>query len=312
VSITLAPSPRSTTTAASRARLSTGGPYRAYGRVTTDEVVIRDAYIRLLKTALLGTTVGPTVLHQPVPSQPRGWRAFALRHVLGRDETIVCEAVSYDLRDDPEGKRSVWQLPPWPLTMIGERRLDNVEACIRSVVADGVPGDLIETGVWRGGTTIFMRGVLFALGVTDRVVYVADSFEGLPAPDVERYPADEGLDLHLWPNLAVAIDDVRSNFGRFDLLDDQVQFVEGWFRDTLPALRDHEWAVLRLDGDYYESTTDALENLYPGLAPGGWVIIDDYEIPACAKAVHDFRSRHGVNEPIEPIDWTGICWRKDP
>jgi hypothetical protein len=205
---------------------------------------------------------------------------------------------------------SVWDLPPWPLTMIGPGRLNNVEACVRDAIESGVPGDVIEAGVWRGGTTILMRGVLRAYGVADRAVYVADSFEGLPPPDADRYPADDGLDLHLWPGLAVGVDEVRANFTRFDLLDDQVVFVKGWFRDSLPRLRDHRWAVIRLDGDRYESTTDALDNLYPGLSPGGWLIVDDYEIPACRRAVDDYRDRNAISEPIQEIDWTGICWQK--
>jgi hypothetical protein len=195
--------------------------------------------------------------------------------------------------------------------MIGSRRLANVESCVRDVLERGVPGDLIETGVWKGGTTIFMRGLLRAYGVTDRKVYVADSFEGLPAPDVEAYPADEGFTLHLWPNLAIGLDGVRANFARFGLLDDQVDFVKGWFRDTLPALRGHVWSVMRLDGDLYESTSDALRNLYDGLSVGGWVIIDDYsDIPACQQAVSDFRTENDITEPIIEVDWTGVCWQK--
>jgi hypothetical protein len=196
------------------------------------------------------------------------------------------------------------------MTMIGARRMDNIEDCVRRVIEDRVPGDLIETGVWRGGATIFMRGVLRAFGVADRTVYVADSFQGLPAPDAERYPADAGIDLHLWPGLAVGLDEVRANFDRYGLLDDQVEFVPGWFGDTLPALTGHRWAVVRLDGDLYQSTTDSLDNLYDGLSPGGWLIVDDYEIPACRQAVNDFRERRGIDDPIREIDWTGICWQK--
>jgi hypothetical protein len=194
--------------------------------------------------------------------------------------------------------------------MIGSRRLDNVEACMRSVLDADVPGDFIETGVWKGGTTIFMRGLLRAYGITDRRVYVADSFEGVPPPDETRYPADRGLDFHLWPPLAVDVDSVKGNFARLGLLDDQVEFVKGWFRDTLPALRGHQWAVVRLDGDLYESTTDALENLYDGLVSGGWLIVDDYEIEACRKAVTDFRTARGITEPIVEIDANGVCWQK--
>ena len=181
---------------------------------------------------------------------------------------------------------------------------------MRSVLDAKIPGDFIETGVWKGGTTIFMRGLLRAYGITDRRVYVADSFEGVPPPDETRYPDDRGLNFHLWPGLAVDLESVKGNFARLGLLDDQVEFVKGWFRDTLPALRGHQWAVVRLDGDLYESTTDALENLYDGLSSGGWLIVDDYEIEACRRAVSDFRSARGITEPIVEVDANGVCWQK--
>jgi hypothetical protein len=262
-----------------------------------------------LKRSLLGLTVGPVTLYQPVASAPAG-RGRKHRRAPLPEGQVAAEPVEYDLSTNVDGLVSVWGLPPWPVTMIGRTRLDNVERCLRRVLEEGIPGDVIETGVWKGGTTIFMRGVLRAFGVTDRRVYVADSFEGLPEPDVEKYPADEGMTLHLWRNLAVGVDEVKANFARYDLLDDQVEFVEGWFRDTLPGLREHAWSVVRLDGDYYESTMDALVNLYPGLSPGGWLIIDDHDITACAQAVSDYRERNGIDEPIERIDWTGICWQK--
>ena len=181
---------------------------------------------------------------------------------------------------------------------------------MRSAFDEGVPGDFIETGVWKGGTTIFMRGLLRAYGINDRKVYVADSFEGVPPPNSARYPDDRDSNFHLWPDLAVDLESVKGNFSRLGLLDDQVEFVKGWFRDSLPALRGHQWAVVRLDGDLYESTTDALENLYDGLAAGGWLIIDDFEIAACRKAVTDFRSARGITEQIVAIDANGVCWQK--
>src|SRR5437764_6884541 len=85
--------------------------------------------------------------------------------------------------------------PSYADTMIGMRRLDNLQSCIESVLRDRIPGDLIETGVWRGGASIFMRGVLRAYGVEDRLVWAADSFQGLPAPDAEKYPQDAN-DVH--------------------------------------------------------------------------------------------------------------------
>jgi hypothetical protein len=283
----------------------------------TDEVAepLRDTYIDLLKRTLLGQTVGPITLLRPLP-QPdagpgRGVRARLARALSPPPPGDPAEAVNFDLSENVDGRLSVWGLPPWAMTMIGNRRIDNIDHCVRQVLREGVPGDLIETGVWRGGAAMLMRGILRAFGVTDRTVYVADSFRGVPPPDIERYPADEALEeLHLWPGLAVSLDEVKANFDRFGLLDGQVEFVEGWFRDTLPGLRGHQWALIRLDGDLYESTTDSLENLYDDLAPRGWLIVDDYEIPACRQAVSDFRDRRGIDDPIIEVDWTGICWQK--
>jgi len=195
-------------------------------------------------------------------------------------------------------------------TMAGTARLDNLQACIEHVVNEDVPGDLIETGVWRGGASIFMRGVLRAMAVGDRRVWVADSFRGLPKPSADRFPADAGDEHHRVPELAVAVQTVRENFRRYGLLDDQVVFLEGWFGDTLPGLRDEHWALIRLDGDMYESTMDALESLYPQLSPGGFVVVDDGALPACRAAVDDFRDRHSIAEPIRGIDWTGIFWQR--
>jgi len=195
--------------------------------------------------------------------------------------------------------------------MIGIARLRNLQFVIEDVLERDVPGDLIEAGAWRGGATIFMRAVLKAHGVTDRAVWVADSFEGLPPPNIEKYPADEGMNLHLYAALSVSVENVKRNFARFGLLDDQVKFLEGWFKDTLPDSPIEKLSVLRIDADLYESTMDALVHLYPRLSPGGYVIIDDYgAFKACAKSVHDYRKRQGITEEIYRIDWTGVFWQK--
>ncbi len=202
----------------------------------------------------------------------------------------------------------------WPVrahTMIGRKRLENVQSCIEDVLAHGVPGDLIETGVWRGGATILMRAVLKAHGVTDRLVWVADSFAGLPAPDSNRYPRDEGDQLHTFRQLAVSLEQVQDNFRRYGLLDDQVRFLKGWFRETLPSAPIDRLAVLRLDGDLYQSTIEALESLYDRISVGGYVIVDDYgNVAGCRQAVHDFRKARGISDTIRPIDWAGVYWRR--
>ena len=196
-------------------------------------------------------------------------------------------------------------------TMIGLKRLDNVRHCVERVIEDQVPGDFIETGVWRGGCAIFMRGILAAHGVGDKKVWLADSFSGVPEPDAARYPLDGFSDLHNQVGLAVSREDVEANFRRYGLLDDQVCFVEGWFEQTLPTLAGHTWSLIRLDGDLYQSTIEGLENLYPGLSLGGYCIVDDYgTYSACRQAVEDFRTKHKIDEPIVDIDGYGAFWRR--
>jgi hypothetical protein len=202
----------------------------------------------------------------------------------------------------------------WPLrahTMIGNQRLLNVQRLTEDVLARGVPGDLIETGVWRGGACILMRAVLKAYGITDRVVWAADSFCGLPEPNAELYPSDQGDRHHTFSALAVSLEEVQANFAKYGLLDDQVRFLKGWFKDTLPAAPIERLAILRLDGDMYESTTDAFVALYDKVSSGGFVIVDDFgAIPACSEAVYDFRSERAITEPMQPIDGLGIYWQK--
>jgi O-methyltransferase len=195
-------------------------------------------------------------------------------------------------------------------TMIGRKRLDNIESCLAAVRRDCIPGDVIETGAWRGGATIFMKGYLSAWGMEDRVVWVADSFEGLPVPSLPQ-DADYDYSIGKVPILAVSLEEVQENFRRYDLLDDKVKFLKGWFRDTLHAAPIRQLAVLRLDGDLYESTMDALKALYDKVSPGGFIIVDDFnDFEPCRCATLDFRKQHNINEPIETIDWTGVFWRK--
>ena len=201
----------------------------------------------------------------------------------------------------------------WPVdaeTMIGMKRLANIRRCVESVLADNVPGDLIETGAWRGGATIYMRAILKAHGDSDRTVWVADSFEGLPEYD-GRFDADAGDQHHTRAELAISVDDVRDNFRRYDLLDDQVQFLVGFFDQTLAAAPIEAISLLRLDGDMYSSTMDALDALYAKVSPGGYVVVDDFgAVPACAQAINDFRAAHGIEDPMTEIDWASVYWRK--
>jgi hypothetical protein len=176
---------------------------------------------------------------------------------------------------------------------------------------NNIPGDFIEAGVWRGGATIFMRGVLKANNQAIRKVWVADSFEGLPKPDAKNYPADHGLDMSILSELSVSQETVRQNFQRFGLLDDRVLFLKGFFKDSLPNAPIDQLAVLRIDADMYESTLQALTYLYPKLSPGGWVIIDDYRnIKPCTEATDFYRQKNKISGKIRDIDGIAVFWQK--
>ncbi|MEV4256620.1 TylF/MycF family methyltransferase [Spirillospora sp. NPDC049652] len=235
-----------------------------------------------------------------------------LTNVIYRDPPIM--AFEYDERGGRATEDARADGRDWPSvahTMVGLKRLDNIQHCLEQVIADGVPGDVIETGVWRGGASIFARAVLRAHGVTDRTVWLADSFEGMPEVDRDRYPGDHAMNLHKCNDvLGVPLATVQRNFATYGLLDDQVRFLRGWFRDTLPTAPVERLAVLRLDGDFYESTMDALVHLYPKLSPGGFAIIDDYLLPGCRNAVHDYRAEHGIDDELIDIDGVGAYWRR--
>jgi Macrocin-O-methyltransferase (TylF) len=195
--------------------------------------------------------------------------------------------------------------------MIGKLRMDNLRATVEYVIKRNIPGDLIETGAWRGGACIFMRSILKAYAIPDRIVWVADSFQGLPRPNPEKYPADARDRHHTFTQLAVSLEEVRGNFLKYGLLDEQVKFLVGWFKDTLPTVPIERLAILRLDGDIYESTMEALVCLYGKVSLGGVIIVDDYgAIPACRKAIHDFREANRILDPIQPIDGLGVYWIK--
>jgi O-methyltransferase len=259
-------------------------------RPTADLEGLRRAYLDVLKLCLcdLGGTATTSVAR-----------------------TIGGDVMSRELSGDQLRFRSAGL--DWPLhglTMVGLARLDDLQRCTEDVVRDGVDGDVIETGSWRGGASMLMRATLDSLG-DPRTVWVADSFQGFP--EVERDLAsgyDLGADLAGCDFLAVPLEEVRASFARFGLADG-VRFVPGFFQDTLPALPPRRWAIARLDGDSYDATRLALEMLYPNLAAGGYLIVDDYlPLDQCREAVDDFRREHTITEPIERIDWSGVRWRR--
>jgi O-methyltransferase len=264
----------------------------------------REARLRKRYLDLLEAAVTHTLYHPP----DRGDRPAEITGAFVAEIEAAGEMleVGRAIRARNEGRD--W--PRYAPTMVGGKRLRNVRELVERVLGDGVDGDLIEAGCWRGGVGVMMKGILEAYGDEERRVWLADSFAGLPEPDPERYPADAGDINYTAESLAIPVDEVRGNFRRFRLLDERVRFVEGWFRDTLPRLAGEHWAIVRLDGDLYESTMDGLVNLYPQLVAGGFLIIDDYGFPNCRQAVEDYRREHEITEPITEVDWTGAYWRR--
>lgn len=212
---------------------------------------------------------------------------------------------------DPKLREYGWDWPSKAHTMIGVKRLANVRFLTESVIKNHIPGDCMETGVWRGGACIMMRAVMEAFRVKNRRVWLADSFEGLPPPSPELYPADAGEKFHEYEELSISVDEVKNNFSKYGLLDDQVVFLKGWFKDTLPSAPVEKLALLRLDGDLYESTIVPLEALYDKVSNGGYVIVDDYHVvKGCKQAVHDFCAARKIEPEIMEIDGVGIYWQK--
>lgn len=259
-------------------------------------------YLDLMKRTLTNFIYGKA--EQETISN-KGFKKFFVGMIFPKGTSLV-RAKPFDV----EKRKKGLDWPATAYTMIGLERLDNLQYCMEQVLKNGVPGDFIETGVWRGGSTIFMRAFLKAYGDVSRQVWVADSFQGLPPPDAAQYPQDMGDVHHTIDELKISLEQVKANFESYGLLDDQVHFLKGWFKDTLLTAPIKQLAVVRLDGDMYESTMDALKALYPKLSIGGYLIVDDYCISSCAKAVHDYRDQHGITDEIIQIDGTGVYWKR--
>jgi Macrocin-O-methyltransferase (TylF) len=246
----------------------------------TEIVRLRTAYLDLMRDSLIGR--------------------------LNQDPPLPGSKVQ-EYKDDY--REQGWDWPSKAPSMIGAKRMENVRSECERVLREGVPGDFMETGVWRGGACIMMRAVLYAYGLSDRQVIAADSFAGFPMP---RAAADTGFQLQAHnKDFAVSLEEVKATFARYGLLDEQVVFLEGLFKDTLPSAPVEHLALLRLDGDMYESTRDGLVHLYSKLSPGGTLIADDYYLfEAQRRAVDEFRAAHAIVEPIMQIDHFGAYWIK--
>jgi O-methyltransferase len=270
----------------------------------------KQKYIDLLKMVLIDLHHVQYGEYKPL-HDTGGWKIKPFRFInsiIQPWNLAICRIIAPDLQQRIEGRD--W--PTYADTMIGLKRIENLEFCINTILQERIPGDIIETGVWRGGASIFMKALLDVNEVRDRTVWLADSFEGLPKPNEKEYSSDKGDKFYNMKELAISIDTVKENFSKYGLLDENVKFLKGWFKDTLPVAPLGQLALIRLDGDMYESTMDGIVNLYPKLAKGGFVIVDDWgSVKGCQEAILDYRKKHNIQEEIIPIDWAGVYWRKE-
>jgi hypothetical protein len=197
------------------------------------------------------------------------------------------------------------------LTMLPKARLENIAQLVGEIVWNQIPGDFIETGVWRGGAVIFMRWLLDYHQEPDRNVWVADSFMGFPVTtnEIDKKTVNSPIaDMYF-----VSLEQVKAAFNRFGLLDSQVVFLPGYFNNTLPTAPIDKLSLLRIDADLYDSTKDCLTYLYPKLSSGGYVIIDDYGESEfeCRRAVNEYRQQNGITTPFTLVDSKCVYWRKE-
>lgn len=209
-----------------------------------------------------------------------------------------------------------------PYTMTSAERLWSLMNAVRYVVDEGVPGDFVECGVWRGGSVMAMAGELMRLGVADRRIWLYDTFAGMTAPteaDIEASSGTTATDLlattpvadgdNVWCVAGIA--DVQANVRSTGYPFEQFTFVEGDVAATLQESAPEQIALLRLDTDWYESTKAELDVLYPRLAVGGVCILDDYgHWLGARRAVDEYFDALGHRPYMHPIDFSGRVFIK--
>jgi hypothetical protein len=218
-------------------------------------------------------------------------------------------------------KRAIWGaaygLPGGvtKLSMVPGRCLVILGHQVDELLKARVDGAFVECGVWRGGAAFVIADRL-RRAKSDRLVWMFDSFEGLPAPTeadgtAALAYAKNTANPAYYDNCSASIEEVEASAKRLKLTD-QVRLVKGWFDDTLPATRERigPIAMLRIDADWYQSVRCCLDQLFEQVSPGGLVILDDYYTwDGCTLAVHDFLSEHRL--PLRIRENGCAFFRKD-
>jgi O-methyltransferase len=215
---------------------------------------------------------------------------------------------------DDEARPIITDVKPW--TMTSYERLFGLIVAVRYIADHVIPGDMVECGVWRGGSMQAVARTLLARDVADRELHLFDTFAGMPAPSaVDRRiggaSAEELLRSGPRPGLIRAIadlDDVRAGMARTNYPPERIHYHPGRVEETIPGEAPERIALLRLDTDWYESTKHELEHLYGRLAHGGVLIIDDYDYwEGSRKAVDEFVEATSAGLLLVPLDTARIA-----
>jgi hypothetical protein len=205
-------------------------------------------------------------------------------------------------------------------TMTTPRRIAALCDGVEHVVRSGVPGALVECGVWKGGSMMAAALTLLRLGASDRDLYLFDTFQGMPPPtEDDVFSAYDGYSpMRHWRRRAnrggpaesswhyVSAGEVRAALLSTGYPAERLHLVEGRVEETLPAGAPDGIALLRLDTDWYESTRHELETLYPRLSPGGVLVLDDYgHYEGARRAVDEYFDAHGGRPLLTRVDYTG-------
>lgn len=202
-------------------------------------------------------------------------------------------------------------------SLVGWQGMEATYECTKRALTEQVPGDLVECGVAQGGSALLIALVSKRFAAGARRLWLFDSYEGLPDPTAEDYQ-DGKTGAHIRPlpkgSCLGTIEEVsRLLFQEHGLNPSGIHLVKGWFQDTLPKVKAEipSIAVLRLDGDWYESTKTCLEHLFDKVSEEGYVILDDYfSCFGCKRATHEFLQSRGKSYEIVPDGRGGAYFRK--
>jgi hypothetical protein len=213
---------------------------------------------------------------------------------------------TYPLDFDDAAKAVCAAVEPYTLTR--PERIGALREAVHHVVDHGVPGAFVECGVWRGGSMMAVALSLLEKGVTDRDLYLFDTYGPIPAPtdvdvDVHGHDAKHGWQAYMDQQAFTPVEEVRANLASTGYPMDRVHLPQGLVEDTLPSQAPDEVALLRLDTDYYASTKHELTTLWPRIPRGGVLLVDDYgHFAGSKKAVDEYFGEH--RPYLHRVDYT--------